>query len=945
MNLNGLPNKLGILSNFITENNLSIVGVSESHLTALLSSSFVSIPGYQLLRNDVTGTVCKHGVCAYIHKDILVDQVTTPMKNVLCFRLSKFNVYVVIVYRPPSYNDVQNDELISVLDELSRDREVIIMGDFNLPSITWTTLTCYPLNHVSSTARDFLELFRSRGLIQWVTLPTYPRSGNTLDLLLTTESDRIGDVSVEPPLPACDHCPVIFDYVFETAGIQADEPSICDKLIWHKGNYTRISEDLSEVDWNFEFAHLSVSDMYERFVHIVTNLVKDYVPVKPLQPKCRAVPWKVTPPGGLIRHRRQAWQSYKDIRHRLGRRSGAAVDAYSRFCNVNRQCKTFAVTSQGRYEAGLIDVWKENPKLFHSYIRSKKTGAVSVGPLKFPDGQVSGDPKLMSECLASSFCSVYTSLTPTHQEPHQLYGGEIPNLEFSAGDVHALLSGLDGNSAMGPDQIHPLLLKKCASVLTYPMYLIFSRSLSQGSVPKWWKQSAVVPIFKKGNRYVPLNYRPISLTSVPCKTMERLISKHIYTYLDDHSILSDHQFGFRSGRSTIDQLLLVYEDVSKYVDDGRSVDVVLFDYSKAFDVVNHEILLTKLHHVGINGQILAWISSFLSHRSMHVCVMGQRSGHRAVLSGVPQGSVLGPLLFLIYVNHIASRLSCKYKIFADDLKIYACTDTLLTDKAHQDTAAMMQSDINALFHTSQSWGLSINASKCAVLRFSRGLRREGYTATQYLLNGNPLPVVSSHRDLGVIVDTSLKFHEHIESVSHKASGLCHSFLKSTVCRNPDFMLFLFKTHIRPVLEYGSCLWNTGYVEDARKLERVQRRWTKRINGLGDLSYAERLSELGLYSVQGRLVRADLIQYWKVCNGHSCITPEYMFCQARNLVTRGHSLKIHVTRSYTDVRKRSFSKRYVNLWNSLPEWVVTAPDLQAFKKGLEQTIPEKLVEYV
>ena len=212
-------------------------------------------------------------------------------------------------------------------------------------------------------------------------------------------------------------------------------------------------------------------------------------------------------------------------------------------------------------------------------------------------------------------------------------------------------------------------------------------------------------------------------------------------------------------------------------------------------------------------------------------------------------------------------------------------------------------------------------------------------------NGCRLPTPTSHRDLGVIVDTSLKFHEHIDSLTLKVSGLCHSFLKAMVCRSPKLMLFLLMTHIRPVLEYGSCLWNTKFVGDLRKLERVQRRWTKRIEGLRDLSYAERLGELGLYSVQGRLTRADLIQYWKIFHGNSCITARSMFAQSQTLVTRGHSLKITVSRASIDVRQRFFSQRCVNLWNSLPEDVVTAPDLRSFKRGLAECIPDKLVEHV
>ena len=298
--------------------------MSESHLNTVMSSSFVTIPGYELIRNDVTGSVSKHGVCAYVHKDLVVDQVSVPVRNVLCFRRATFNVFVVIVYRPPSYDEAQNNELISVLETLSCDREVIIMGDFNLPGVTWNSKSCFPVAKGSPTTRSFLEFFRCCGLIQWDTQPTYPRSGNTLDLLLTTEHDRIGDVFVEPPLPACDHCPVLFDYVFESTSTQSKVAPPHDRLLWHKGNYSRISEALSQVDWDFELAYLNPSDSYNRFVFIVSDIAKDYIPLKPLQPRT-TVPWKVTPPGGLIRDRRQAWQSYKDIRHRLGRHSDAAL--------------------------------------------------------------------------------------------------------------------------------------------------------------------------------------------------------------------------------------------------------------------------------------------------------------------------------------------------------------------------------------------------------------------------------------------------------------------------------------------------------------------------------------------------------------------------------------------------------------------------------------------
>ena len=316
---------------------------------------------------------------------------------------------------------------------------------------------------------------------------------------------------------------------------------------------------------------------------------------------------------------------------------------------------------------------------------------------------------------------------------------------------------------------------------------------------------------------------------------------------------------------------------------------------------------------------------------------------REVLSGVPQGSVLGPLLFLIYINSIGCHLNSSYKIFADDLKIYTCAKQSSVGEPPLVTVANVQQDIDLLSSTAASWGLNMNRDKCAVLRFSRPLRN--VSRARYLLNGHPISQTNSHSDLGVTVDTDLKFHAHVRSVARKAGGLAQNFLRSTVCRSPEFMLFLFSCHIRPIIEYCSCLWNVGYIEDIRLLENVQRRWTKQIDGLGGLAYHDRLNALKLFSIQGRLLRADLIQCWKIFHGKSCLPPESLFCLSQHNRTRGHSLKVIAPTVVTDVRKRFFSVRCVSTWNSLPPEAVCVPDLKGFKGFLEKHITDRLYSFV
>ena len=917
--------------------NWDLVCISETHLLTQINSSFVNVSGYSLFRHDVQGSVAKHGVCCYVKSDILVGDVSTPVPGILTLHLQSFDVFVVIVYRAPSNSSDDNTSIANFVANFGIGKEVIILGDFNLPSIDWTENV---ISAKTPTDCTFLETFNSLGLTQWVNEPTFPRSGNILDLILTSEADRVGNVAVLCPLPGCDHCVTTLDYIF--SGQSHVSNSLQPQRAWLRGNYKAISNRLTEVDWDLEFAYLNANESFNVLSGHLTRLIQTFVPEKSSHSQGAKQPRATRPPTSLIESRQRAWTKFKAVRQSLGRHSSVTASALSDFTRLNKQFRNFAVQSQALYESKLINDSRENPKLIHSHIRRKKVGCPTIGPLKLDGNVLIDDPQLMADKFVESFSTVFSQGCPTNPSPHQVFDGSLSDLEFTVEDELAILSHLDGNSAAGPDNIHPLLLKNCASQLAYPLHLIFCRSLSNGKLPDAWKSSVVTPIYKKGHRYDPLNYRPISVTSVPGKCMERIICNYLTSYLEDNTLLSPEQFGFRAGRSTQDQLLLTYDFVSERMDAEDTVDVILFDFSKAFDVVIHDFLIDKLRCLGIQGAILQWITEFLCGRTMRVRVKGHTSQPRDVLSGVPQGSILGPILFLIFINCIASQLKCKFKIFADDLKIYAPIDCHSQASSTPATHEVQQ-DIDVLHSTALSWGLQINVKKSVILHFPQP--RPGQDLAHYTLNRIPLPTADTAVDLGVTVDTKLKFHSHVQSTVHKASGLSHSLLKATVCRSKEFMLFLLKTHIRPVLEYSSCLWNTGYVSDLRLLENVQRRWTKQIDGLQNVSYAERLKILDLYSVQGRLLRADLIQYWKILNGKSCIAPADIFRLSPETRTRGHPRKLYCPTVRTDVRKRSFSVRHILIWNSLPAPVACAPDLSHFKHQLHTHIRDMLYTFI
>ena len=342
------------------------------------------------------------------------------------------------------------------------------------------------------------------------------------------------------------------------------------------------------------------------------------------------------------------------------------------------------------------------------------------------------------------------------------------------------------------------------------------------------------------------------------------------------------------------------------MDGGGTADIVFLDFSKAFDRVSHRVLLSKLLAVGVPISLLNLVESFLCGRSMCVRVGGVLSEEREVSSGVPQGTVLGPIFFIIYVNSLMQNVNCDWKAFADDFKLILLNEN---SQAHS-----LQDDIIAVSRSSSLLGMKINMDKSVVMHFGRG-----EVMPSLMLGGVELRVVPEFRDLGVIVDSRLRFHQHIRMVYGRTSAMMGDLLRSTVCRSADFMVTLFISHIRPTIEYCSSVWNVGYLLDVRKLESLQRRWTREVYGMQQLDYPTRLRRLSLFSIRGRLLRKDLIKVWKAFNEHDVGLSD-LFEMAQYSGTRGHRYKVYPSVSW-GIEKKFFSVRVVSVWNSLPSSIV------------------------
>ena len=359
----------------------------------------------------------------------------------------------------------------------------------------------------------------------------------------------------------------------------------------------------------------------------------------------------------------------------------------------------------------------------------------------------------------------------------------------------------------------PRVLKELRNEITTVLTFIFNQSLTTGVVPADWRTANIFALHKKGPKDLPENYRPISLTSICSKLIEHIVYSSICKFLEDNDILTPRQHGFRPGHSCETQLILAIDDWSRALDLGLRTDVAIFDFSKAFDSVSHRRLLAKIESYGIRGTTLSWIKSFLSDRLQRVVINGSQSPWSPVISGVPQGTVLGPLLFLLYINDITAGIRSDIRLFADDCILYRTIHS-------SSDVDILQDDINKLLLWSRTWQMSFNSKKCHILSISR---KRNKPVLDYRLGQDNLAVVSSYPYLGVTVSSDLRWHLHINGVCSKATRTLN-FVRRNIYRcPPESKALAYTSLVRPHLEYAAAAWDPHTKRDIAELEKVQRR--------------------------------------------------------------------------------------------------------------------------
>ena len=936
-NADSFMNKLSEFKERIKLCDYKIMGITEvkpKNQRFAITPTELSLEEYDLFHNLNDNGV--RGTALYVHKSLHAApflSIKSTYQEAIWVEVSlnkNDTLLVGCIYRSPGSSEENNQKLNDMIIEAKNHHHThfMLLGDFNYPNIVWEDT--YATGSGNAAESNFCECLRDEGLSQHITLPTRGRlenRSNILDLVITNERGMVDSILHESPLGKSDHCVLIITFICYAELVNTKRM----KYYYDKGDYEAMRRKCNSINWDEVLSGDTIDEQWKGLKDTIKMLEEEFIPHR-MVGSCNRHKGKIPLDEASVRKikkKHTLWKRYMETKDGM---------YYTEFCKARNQVRKMTRKLQKQFEMKLAAEAKSNPKAIWKYINSKTKTRVGVSELNTdpadPTSKLTTSDKEKAEVLGQFFSSVFTTEPDGDipQIPTTNLSNEMEVLVIREENVKEILSGLNSGKSCGPDGIHPRLLQELSDILCTPLTKLFNKSLSLGKLPSEWKEGRISAIFKKGSRKIAGNYRPISLTSIVCKTMEHCVRNHIVNHMMINNLFSNQQYGFIRGRSTVLQMLNVMDVWTKAMDKGDSIDTVYLDFTKAFDKVPHNRLMSKLNSIGINTETLNWIKAFLSDRVQQICVNGSNSTWKPVTSGIPQGSVLGPILFVLYINDLPSNILSDVYMFADDTKIF----NIIKSPEDQET---LQNDLDTLSMWSDKWLLKFHPEKCKVMH----LGKAGDTEYSYQLKEgdtyHELSYTEEEKDLGVVIDGKLDFDRHINIKINKASSIMAVIRRSFVSLNGVNFVPLYKSLVRSHLEYASCIWSPYKKKHIEAIERVQRRATKQLPGMKDLPYPERLKILKLPTLVYRRARGDMIETYKLL--HDKYYGEYsqlVKLHASHISkegTRGHSFKLCQEGSKLNLRRQSFPVRITKVWNHLPNSVVTAPNVNTFKNRLDR----------
>lgn len=905
------------------------------------------IDNYDIYRADRASTRKGGGIISYVHESQNVSQIlsySNKICDLLILHYKDKNCITCVVYRPPATTSA---DFLPIIEKIRntlanyQNIDIVITGDFNFPNITWTDTMCPKVTPSTTDEKlqieKLLSLTDDYFLHQHISQPT--RGNNTIDLFFTNISDELYDCNITEYNKLSDHRLIELSLNPPQTLGDTTEPVIDNTLTgfhslnFHKANYQEINKELSEIDWTELLRDKSVADQLDIFYEKTLNIAKQHTSEKLIS--------TTNTKSKYYRERRALWRQRRRVLHK---KDSANKDQILDEIDVN--IKKSHQSERLHKENQAIEKIAINAKYFFTYANKTRKCKDKIGPLLDKEtGETIKDPQHIAETLQSQYCSVFSepkgsakiddinSFFETSDDDENW----LTDITFTPEDVENCIKSIKPHAAAGPDGFPAIYLRECNHELSKPLYQIFRNSIDTGEIPNDLKDAIITPIPKGGLKSDPKNYRPINLISHILKALEKVLCIRIVTYLEENNKMNINQHGFRKLRSCLSQLIKHFDAIIEAVSNGKTVDVVYLDFSKAFDVVDHNILLRKLKKLGISGKIGIWIHNFITDRRQTVSVNRKLSNSAPVKSGVPQGSCLGPILFLIMISDIDHKVSKSVvSSFADDTKVSHIISLL-------EDCNDLQSSLNDIYTWSEENNMNFNELKFQALRYG-SVSEEIKNFMYKTPNDQDIPFESSAKDLGVMMSNNLMFRDHIDILCSKCRGLSAWILRTFLTREKVPMLKLFNSLVLPRIDYCSQMWAPHHNQDWAALEAIQRRFTNQIAEVKDLDYWSRLKTLSLYSTQRRTERYQIIYLWKIIEGLApnlsanevctklsdrrgryCIVPKLKRSECSNKIKT--------------IRENTFGIHATVLYNCLPKHIrdITGVRVETFKLHLDKLL--------
>lgn len=905
-----------------------VILVTETWLKPNIPNSVLEIENFrEPFRNDRAGDKVGGGVMIYVRDTIPCKRRRDlEMVTVECLwveiTVQKTKILFGLFYRPLDSSDHVWDHISQSVENAINTgiEKIVVLGDFNN-------------NLLSPGTSKLKNIISQNGLYQVVSDHTFfcETNPSLLDPLIVNNKDflmyhEVGENILEATVRY--HCPI-----HGILNVKKPKNKIFKRRVWlfDRGNYEQYREDLGNVNWDQLINVPDINDAVSNVNREILKSAESNIPNKLIVVRPHDPPWITSLIKKKIRKRKRLRRKAK---------KSNTPEAWTNFRRARNECVNLIKNAKNNYREKQTAILNENVPVKNWWKTLRNLVGLPPKSTHYPPLLVNDnyiDEDFAKANAFNDYFSLQSSVDDSNSIvpdlPQDFNIDNINGIEISEEDVYDCLSQLDISKATGPDDISPRFLRYASRALTYPLTLLFNKSLNMCTFPKNWKIANVIPVFKNGEREVISNYRPISLLSIMGKVMERCVYKHLHNYFNRQNTITCLQSGFRPGDSTVNQLLSITDDIGKALDAGKEVRVVFCDISKAFDRVWHEGLLYKLKACGICGNLLNWLRSYLSNRKQKVVIGGVSSELSKIKAGVPQGSILGPLLFLIFINDIVNDILCKVRLFADDTTLY-----IIVENAYV-AAEIINSDMDKIHQWSSQWLVNFNPRKTESMVITKKILKPHHPPVY--MNDTIIHEVSSHKHLGLTFREDGSWVSHVDNIIEKVTPRLNVFRSLKFRLNRNQLQTVYFSFVRPILEYADTVWDNipDYLKE--KLEGINVEAARIVTGATKLCSKDKLYEdTGWQSLGDRRRIHKLIKFHDIVHGR---TPDYLntiippqLRQVHQYNTRGGD-NIQAVRCRTSYYQNSFLPSTINEWNLIPNEVKSNPSSYLFKRYLNRDV--------